>query len=343
MRDQFRCDENRWKCLKTMAAAVACLLTVFLGACERKVETRNEPVSRTSCVGRHRLELPDDFQLSLPVALSLSRSFNGGDPIKVEIEVIADQVTSSDIQARMDARIAEIASYSTGETDILKVSDRIGEGAYRIRINKVEDYYASELHILISGTYVKLSSLSRESNVAQVEQALVALASNITHGGEGMKPADSFCAGSVLVDGGNISESSIFTFRGKKRADVLIDVMIDSHARDDRAGLLDRVNGSKTLLRFLSKRPRVIRQGERMLGDMSAQEWLSVAEVDGLTQYIFAIETVGRKRPSPDAPNIHVELRSGQYDSSGRQANSLNDETAVAMWDKIIGSMKSRR
>nr|WP_229417979.1 T6SS immunity protein Tli4 family protein [Pseudoduganella buxea] len=286
--------------------------------------------------------MPEEFHLSLPLSMSIARSLGRSEPLKMEIKVFTDSLTGSDLDDRVEARVAEIGSYSTQLTDIVKARDRVAEGIYRIRVNKVENYYSTELHIEKQGTYLSLASLSRQNNLDQVEREQITFANSIRSVSKDSGKHSDFCAGKIAIEGVNTSEYGIYHFRSRKNPDLLLEIMVDSYAPDDQESLLQRVNGANSLLRFLSQRPKVLRQSERIVAGMKVQEWLSVTNNKSEKQYNFALETHGRDKTGPKAPKIHLELKSGQYDLSGKQKNSLDDASAIALWEEIVRSIVLR-
>jgi hypothetical protein len=152
--------------------------------------------------------------------------------------------------------------------------------------------------------------------------------------------------GEVVINGNFTRESSQANYRSEKMADIIFGIENDTFSPDESTTLLQRVDGPDSLLRKFDVKPHVLRKGELQVASMKAQEWLSwVMLGDGEARqknYGFALESM-RPVPSPAQPHIHLDLDSAQPDEKGNQhANTLSDADAVALWDSVSRSIRSR-
>ena len=89
---------------------------------------------------------------------------------------------------------------------------------------------------------------------------------------------------------------------------------------------------------------RTLRSGQRKLGAWEGFEQLDHLPADDsdADKYEFGFVSLGHPT-DPLQPNLDVQLKSGVQDNrSGRVRPSLSEEEAVALWDKLIGSIRVR-
>ena len=156
--------------------------------------------------------------------------------------------------------------------------------------------------------------------------------------------AKGFCIGPIAVQGNYDLEQTDFAFRSKKRPDVIIVIDIDTYSSSSEESdtLLQRVSGERSLLSIFDVRHKVLRKGNLTIAGMKAQEWLATFENGDHKDQQFALESY-RPKPSPDHPELHMEMTTGQQDLDGvRHTSSLSDKEAMAVWDTMVKSIRLR-
>lgn len=306
---------------------------------------KNESVE-TFCVGRHSIDLPTGFRLAMPLSASLRPERFNNAASSIEVGVIADGMTSLSFVAAVSKRQGEILALSDDTTDILKEVIDKGENATLLRILKIEQSYADELHFLKSNLYFILEAKSYDGRFLEAEANLLKMADYIfvTQSSDG-EVQNGFCLGPVVARGEFQEESATFEFRNDKQPDVVVKIEIDSFGRDETRTLLQRVDGPDSILVKFDARNTVLRKGKVIVAGQPAEEWLSSVKLGAnrdWKQFGFALETT-RRKPGSGAARIHIDLDTGQYDQHGvKRPNSMSDEQAIALWDLLVSSMRLR-
>jgi len=296
------------------------------------------------CIGRHQMDVPRDFEqmMSLTSIFTPPGLTEAGAPIEVALK--SARIDRNQFKAEVDKRHAAIKAAQRRVTRVLKEVIPAGNDATLFRILEVGKSYKDELHFWKGGSYLVATTASYDDSYKQAEDRLLAFAANV----EPLAPngrGAGFCLGPVLVKGKYAGEYASFGFRSKAQPDVIVSLELDTYAPDESQPLLKRVNGPDSLLRKFKADNKVMREGELTVAGMRAQEWLSWIKLGSEAtrkKYGFAMETM-RPAPGEQQPRIHLELDSGQSGPNGESFdNSLDDQSAVALWDSVVKTIRSR-
>lgn len=322
---------------------VLLLTACSIGAVEASIVAANSAETQTVCFGRHQMELPKDFELTMGASSIFTPPELTSDDGKVEVTIRASRVTSGEFKALVDERQAKIAADADTHTDVLKEVIAAGNDATIFRIQRIKNSYTSELHLLKGGIYITAASKSYDNHYAEAETRLRAFAGNVEPvTGANVTPMV-FCLGPVLIKGQYAGEYAKFRYRGKTYPDVAIELELDTYAPDESESLLQRVDGETSLLRKFSAGHKVLRKGELFIAGMRAQQWLGSIWPGDKKQYGFAAETM-RPAPSPTQPRMHLGFDSGQKGIDGAEyATTLTDQQAMDLWDGVVKSIRLRR
>ena len=298
------------------------------------------------CFGHSLIDLPGDFYLMDGSSGSFTPAGMTKASEKVDVTLVSSSASEQGFVQHIAERRAEIALHEKKETGRLSADHAISNTVHLFTVNKIEDAYTSELHVLLGKYLLALRTDSYKNTYAAAEKRLADFAAQMKLGDPAVKGGTGYCMGEVRINGSFTGESSMARYRSDKRADVVFGIENDSFSPDESTTLLQRVDGPDSLLRKFDVKNHVLRKGELQVASMKAQEWLSwVVLGDGEAKqkrYGFALETM-RPVPSPAQPHIHLELDSGQPDEKGNQhANSLSDADAIALWDDVSRSIRSR-
>jgi hypothetical protein len=139
------------------------------------------------------------------------------------------------------------------------------------------------------------------------------------------------------------NEEAGVDFRIAGHPDTLLSVWFYplSSYKHDRP-LLDRMGGMTQFLANLATSVRVLRKGDRQLGQYPGQEHLASAPgSNGMRGHAFVWETQGDG--TLDTPAIKIELTTGYHDGKGnQQTTSLTDKEAMKLWDDVLDSFRLR-
>ena len=319
---------------------------------------------RTQCVGRHRISLPERFELEYAASSATFYFGHGADFETVEFQVAADGVEVDDFVAVVGSRAAEISSETNEKTggSMLVAHEDLGGDAFLLRYHRSEisdRSHVHEVHRLVDGVHVFLKAPSYKGVTAPVEARLKELASRVARVAQPAGPG--FCIGPVMLDAGNDYEVATIRYRdaGVRNRDVSVQVELGTFNRDDaEPRLVRRLEGN---FRGLGFKPKPLRKGSARLAGMPAEEWLGSEQVEDRQEHIFAIESYPAA-PGLATPTIQVTLGTGgtlpprgvpglpPYRSPAGGAawmgepvtSSLSDAQAVALWDAMIQSMAPR-
>lgn len=260
---------------------------------------------------------------------------------KMEIEVVSVGMNQQQFQSAIASRKLELAKGGTETENALKATFNEPDGAVLFRILKVADGYIGELDKLIGNAHVRITAVSYDGTFERVERDIVHFASAILPA-DASKPSD-FCLGAVSVGGVNLEETAQFYFGSTQRPDLGIEINVDTFQPDKSQPLLARMSDDGSLLKIFDIKHRTLRKTELVVAGMHAQEWLGVANLGAKegTEYNFTLETL-RKVPGPFDPSLQIQMMSGQYDKNGeKHPNSLDDESALQLWDAIVKSIRT--
>ena len=133
-------------------------------------------------------------------------------------------------------------------------------------------------------------------------------------------------------------------FRLKGHPDVVVSASTWMVMKEDREGLLNRIDRKKkdTALIDLFKRIKVLRRGTHPVSGMAAEEYLqSVPTGETFSTHMFRWETTGRYRDLY-APEIIVEFQTGKTRDFEERPPTLSDKQAIDLFDSIVNSIRLR-
>ena len=332
------------------------LMVILLAGCglsDKEKVTVSELTQdmQTFCVGRHLIDVPKGFSSIIGGAANFMLagvSIEVADPFWVSIKAV--DISAQQFRSAVDKQRAEVAANRNmlSKDSMLKEFKSVGENAFLLRAYESSlsrDSFRSELHLLIEGVHVVVAEKSFENEFLQAEKRIEAFSKNLVRV-QPSSTAKGFCIGPIAVQGDSYSlEQTDFTFRSKKRPDVIIEIDIDTYSNSSQESdtLLQRVSGERSLLSIFDVRHKVLRKGNLTIAGMKAQEWLATFENGDHKDHQFAFESYRPKPSSPAHPAIHMEMTTGQQDLDGvRHTSSLSDKEAMAVWDTMVKSIRLR-
>lgn len=139
-------------------------------------------------------------------------------------------------------------------------------------------------------------------------------------------------------------ERAEVSFRLKGHPDVVVNASTWMVMKEDREGLLDRIDRKKkdTALIDLFNRIKVLRRGQHSVAGMAAEEYLqSIPAGETFSTHMFRWETTG-KYHDLYAPEIIVEFRTGKTKDFEERPPTLSDKQAIELFDSIVNSIRVR-
>ncbi len=139
-------------------------------------------------------------------------------------------------------------------------------------------------------------------------------------------------------------ERAEVSFRLKGHPDVVVNASTWMVMKEDREGLLDRIDRKKkdTALIDLFNRIKVLRRGQHPVNGMAAEEYLqSIPAGETFSTHMFRWETTG-KYHDLYAPEIIVEFRTGKTKDFEERPPTLSDKQAIELFDSIVNSIRVR-
>ena len=324
--------------MRAISVATCCVL-LLISSCKSKEDAtvQADEKNQTFCIGRHMIDLPTDFRQILPISATFAPPRNSEDATSLEIKVNDKGATLEAFEKSVGKRWGEIVAFANDTTDILKEVIRHNDGEVLFRIQRIDDTYSSELHLLKASSYLTVDAMSYGGHFVEMEQKIWELAQeNIDALQDVPLSKPGFCLGPVQLNGKYEQELANFVFRSKERPGVVVSIEIDTYTRDAREDLLQRVSGPDSLLKVFDVRNKVLRKGERAVAGMLAQEWLSSAMLGEKRQQrnvSFVLETM-RPHPGPNSPSIRVEL------NATPEGVAASDKQLITLWDAITSTIR---
>ncbi|WP_338764299.1 T6SS immunity protein Tli4 family protein [Massilia sp. METH4] len=295
------------------------------------------------CAGRVSFLLPEGWRQRRSVQATFGLEGVGDDGDDIEV-VTEEGLSQKNFEEKILVRTAEIRKSQDIDTDVLELKHIVGPQEILFRIKRIGSSYSSELHKLIDGTYVRMSTDSFNGQFVAAEHRLYdfakALRSNTGHSAEG-----GFCIGVISVLQKYSSEAIRVGYESSEHSDALLSLDIDTFRPDEGVSLFQRVTGTDSLLNRFGVTSRVIRKRETKVAGMTAQEWMAWMPADKSSdsgRFLFAVES-RRTKPDRLRPSIHAELETARRSTDGaRQQNSLSESEAVILWDNFVESFATR-
>ncbi|TXF96644.1 T6SS immunity protein Tli4 family protein [Massilia arenae] len=294
------------------------------------------------CAGRLFLAVPS---ILVPESLTIgSFKFSGLRAEDPSIDVFVEEIGMNECQfnKKIQQRSVELKSAGDETTNILKHEKRLADDLYLFRVQEIDDAYISEVLAVKGSNLVTVKMHSFRNQFDAAENQLIRLVKGVIVGGAAVKEGgQGFCLGSVVVTGDFQEESGRFLYRSPNGINV--NLIVDTYSPDERISLHGRVSGSESLLARFSVKHKVLRERERIVAGMKAQEWLSWAEIgpsEGQGAYGFAVETM-RMKPQKLSPSLYLSMDTSQPLADGTPTTtSMSDGEVIGLWDSIVNSIR---
>lgn len=335
------CRTGKGKQVRQRNALVWLILIVTLLGCHEKSKPKMENVEMISHrIGRLIVDFPAEFGSDGGATAIIIPRDNNPLASKMEVHIVSTGASQQQFANAVSSRKLELLKAGADDENALKETLKRTDGSVLFRILKVGSAYTSELNELVGNTHVRITAVSYHGTFDKVESALYHFAASIVPVSSGK--ASDFCLGAISIGGTNQEESAQFFYRSTQRPDLRIEASLDTFQSDPEKPLLARMSDDASLLKIFDLKHRTLRKNELTVAGMRAQEWLGVARLgnEENTEYNFVLETL-RPIPGPSMPSMQIQLMSGQYNMAGvKQPNSLDDESALQLWDPIVKSIR---
>ena len=293
------------------------------------------------CAGRLFLAVPS---MLAPESLTIgSFKFSGlrvDDP-SIDVFVEAVEMSEPKFSKKIQQRSVELKNAGDETTNILKHEQSLADDLYLFRVQEIDDAYISEILAIKGSSLVTVKMHSFRNQFKAAEDQLMKFIKGVAVGGAYVKQGmQGFCLGDVVVTGDFQEESGRFLYRSSNGVNV--NLVVDTYSPDERISLHGRVSGSESLLARFKVKHKVLRERERTVAGMRAQEWLSWAETgpsENQGTYGFAVETM-RPKPEKLSPSLYLSMDNSQPLADGTPtATSMSDGEAIGLWDSIVNSI----
>jgi len=294
------------------------------------------------CAGRLVLAIPSIFSKeSLTIGSFKFSGVKFEDP-SIDVFVEAVGMNEAKFNKKIQHRSFELKNAGDETTNILKHERRLSDNLYLFRVQEIDDAYISEVLAVKGDNLVTVKMHSFRNQFEAAEDQLMRFVKGILARGSGVNEGmQGFCLGSLVIMGDFQEESGRFLYRSPNG--ININLVVDTYSPDEKISLHGRVSGSQSLLTRFKVNHRVLRERERSVAGMSAQEWLSWTETgpaDNQGAYGFAVETM-RTKPNKLSPSLYLSMDSSQPLADGTPATtSISDREAIGLWDLIIDSIR---
>lgn len=299
---------------------------------------------RSECVGRHEIDVPILFerqQKSVDSGGDVSFYF-GHDADFTKIDATVWRIDGGGaFESALLARELELKNEQNFSTDgpMFVLRQDLGPGVELVSSYASPDSadaFRLELHTVVEQSHVVLAETAYSTVArAAVQDRLVAMLPRL----HGRASASGFCVGNVMFDFPADYLEADFVYAGViDRVPVRLHVDLDTFApADDAPGL--RARGEANL-EGLGVRTERLRTGPRALAGDTGEEWLGAfADGDRRLHGFYAETSV--VAPTPETPKVLVSLFTGD-DEGVQGAVDMGDQQAVALWDRLLGSMRRR-
>lgn len=327
-------------------------MSILIAGCEQKKENESQMAALDSdsyvshCLGRYQFSVPAGFAPTTGGVGQFHPESMPSDEPAINLEVVATDINENFYKNKVEARIAELRAEKKGTgVDYLADVQKLTADLIRVRAGNVEKFYRSELHALKGGSYVVASLESSDNQYEVAEARLRKFVDEIVVAGSPGDTGKGFCIGPLTINGDFNREWFQFSYRSVAKPDIVVSADVDTYSKDDPETLFDRLGGPSSLLRLADLKHSVIRKRAILVGGMQAQEWLGAVKLPERKdkKYGFALETI-RRTPSSMSPKIHLAFDSGEPGLDGvANETSMSENDAVAFWDRMVASIRSRK
>ena len=291
------------------------------------------------CVGRSVLQLPNEFSMLGITTGSFESVDSRHQALAFEVVVDSALLKKESFLNHLLTRRYELKRRGGEAIDVLRLEQKLSDSSTLFRVQQFKDTYKSELHFATNGSLVVVTVDSYGNTFLAAERGLVDFMSNFSPVEN--EQNNGFCLGPLVFKGNFSAEDGEYDWRDDTGNTLKIN--ISTFKTNSADTLLLRMAGPGSLLDLFHVGHTVLRAGERTVAGMRAQEWLGWTNLgrggDEKT-FKFVSETM-RPVGTRNKPLIAVTFDSAQKLENGTETKTnLSDKEAMALWDKILGSIR---
>ncbi|MBY4897534.1 hypothetical protein K6V06_11015 [Cupriavidus sp. AU9028] len=296
----------------------------------------------THCIGRYLVDLPPSARIKGVYKVDgLNVSHLAGE-------------TPSTLRARIEKRISELAAQRRKAGPGTMLFERRAHGdkgsisiiswrnPYSTKLLRTESYYVSASPWRVFAGDGELT-ISRTEVAKDISDKIAANIASRDNNAIPTKPG--FCIEGGMIAGNDYQDES-FRIGIELPEHPNAQIFINASTGAEKNKLLDRTGGFLlSLTRGLLPGLNVLRNRQRNVGPIEAQEFDTAASAEGQRAYAFAWESQGKDDSLADQ-NIAVRLQvleqSVVSEKTPYQPAFKSDEEALQLWDNIIESVRLR-
>ena len=375
VQDRWRSTPRRWRWL---LLALAALVAASVGGFNpywrpfyfgnHTMPTPNE--YEWHCLGRYMLELPKGFQAHTEGTDRWYRMFTLFYGLDFDHKQVEGQVRDSNYNPESFAHRYRDHRNSLAQTvnartkgSMLLHEEQIGERAFLLR--RIEDDYTdigafTELHQLVGNRYVllKAESFPRDHHVepylatvdfSDAENRLKSISSRLFRLTKATLSMPGFCFGGVVFDAGQDTERTDFDIRwvAQPAQPILLEVSyqgaMDAGTRESfYERIPDLAPETRLKMRVLRDRTTTVGPGLPWHELLTRQHaWRAVPDTRPQPVHVLLGQHAYTQATTLDKPDFELRLILGE---GGPEpvASPLSDAEALAMWDRIVRSIRQR-
>ena len=297
--------------------------------------------SNTYCLGRFLIDLPDDAEI---VAQSAEYRWD-----KIKVERQPSSKAFQQMIAEKEKTLRE--TKHEREPSLLKHISRSEQDSVAMVFREkpfAEHAYETNAYKWIKGTQYLLKGAAGDGRALPKTDKMNRSLSELRYRDPKEIPTEpGFCIERGLFSGEPAMphyERAEVSFRLKGHPDVVVNASTWMVMKEDREGLLDRIDRKKkdTALIDLFNMIKVLRRGQHPVNGMAAEEYLqSIPAGETFSTHMFRWETTG-KYHDLYAPEIIVEFRTGKTKDFEERPPTLSDKQAIELFDSIVNSIRVR-
>ena len=303
---------------------------------------KSAPQSRTYCLGRFLIDLPNDAEI---VAQTAEYRW---DKIKVERQPSAQAF--QEMIAEREKKLRETKHEK--EPSLLKHISRSDGGNSVAMVfwetPKTAYVYETEAFKWQKGNrYLLKGAAGDDRALSKAEKMNLSLSELRYRDPKEIPTEPGFCFEQGFFAGEPAMphyEYAYVHFRLKAHPDVIVTVSTETAMKEGEEGLLDRLERKSKELALIElfKKIRTLRRGSHPVGEIAAEEDLtSVPTGETFATHIFRWESAGKLKQLY-APEVTVKFESGKINIGGYSAPSVTDKQAIELFDSIVNSIRVR-
>lgn len=297
------------------------------------------------CLGPYLVDVPASFGR---VAQELDAGgdatfYFGQDENLTKLDVtVREAVGEEQYAAAVDQRAAVLAAqeHFTASVPMLVGRERVFPHVEMLQSYASIDTTMAlrlELHTLLGRSHVVLAQTAfSEDTIDDVRARLLSFGESLAPGNRHTAPGG-FCIGDVRLGLRGDDEEAGLSYAGQLGGvPVVLRFDINTFGQPPEEPSL--VRRGEANLEGLGVKPHRLRAGRVLVAGEAGEEWLGAFMEDGRRLHGFYAENTVQ-RPVPAAPRLLVSLTSGREDDAG-ESPQMDDATAIALWDRILGSIR---